>query len=316
MTDKRPSKARQRKSTPITATATAKIEATARASYTVSKKVLQTIPEDVTRARSDAWPELISPITEWAGLKADAMRAKRSALRIQQEAALQKLARLVRQKMIDRKVAHPLPVKILVPALESASLEAPESDLLQWWADLLVSGATKEPLRPYLVELLNKIGPEEALVLDELWTGYLARNWKSSSLGVLSIRNTVSSALGHMISHHQDLTKHFGVDDHLEYLSAGEKFGHTVAFLFREILKMGRSIGVPIGYEMAREWSGRESGQSKQFANLEAKHVELEVCQALRLAVRHEVSDIHMGRFVGLRIYIWPAPGFVDTRLS
>jgi hypothetical protein len=45
-----------------------KIDVGATASYEISKKVTQEIPEDVTRARSWAWLDLISPLTEWAGL--------------------------------------------------------------------------------------------------------------------------------------------------------------------------------------------------------------------------------------------------------
>jgi hypothetical protein len=57
--------------------ATAKVEATARASYQHKKTVTEIIPPDVTRAKADAWLTLILPITEWAGLRGDQLRHKR-----------------------------------------------------------------------------------------------------------------------------------------------------------------------------------------------------------------------------------------------
>lgn len=71
--------------------------------------------------------------------------------------------------MAGRTVVYPLPPKILIPALEGASLESPDSPLLQWWARLLVSGATRGAVRPYLVELMKTLGNEEALFLETLW---------------------------------------------------------------------------------------------------------------------------------------------------
>lgn len=120
----------------------------------------------MTRARSGAWLDLISPLTEWAGLKGDALRYRRNQLRIQQEAALEKLASNVRLRMRGKVGQQYLPAKIIVPALEKASLEEPESPLIAWWADLLVSGATEIPIRPFLVDLMSKLGEEGARLLE------------------------------------------------------------------------------------------------------------------------------------------------------
>src|SRR6266567_3089259 len=48
----------------------------------------QQVPADVTRAKAGAWLDLISPLTEWAGLKGDALRHKREMLRVQREDVL------------------------------------------------------------------------------------------------------------------------------------------------------------------------------------------------------------------------------------
>jgi hypothetical protein len=47
--------------------AEAKVEAVA--SFQRKKHVTEVIPPDVTRAKAGAWLDLISPVTEWAGLK-------------------------------------------------------------------------------------------------------------------------------------------------------------------------------------------------------------------------------------------------------
>src|SRR5262249_32669230 len=41
--------------------------------------------------------------------------------------------------------------------------------LLEWWANLLVSGATGQSIRPFLVDLMAKMGSEEAALLEQLW---------------------------------------------------------------------------------------------------------------------------------------------------
>ena len=156
------------------ANASAKLEAVAKASFEHKKTVTEIIPPDVTRAKAGRWLDLISPITEWAGLKGDALKFQRQQLRIQQEAALEHLAQAVRAKMDGRKVERPLPPKILVPALEAASLESPTSPLIDWWADLLVSGATRDEVRPYLIDLMTKLGGAEAAFLNRVWVKYAA----------------------------------------------------------------------------------------------------------------------------------------------
>lgn len=61
---------------------TAKAEAIAKAVFERKKSITEVIPPDVTRAKAGRWLDLISPITEWAGLKGDALRFRRAQLRI------------------------------------------------------------------------------------------------------------------------------------------------------------------------------------------------------------------------------------------
>ncbi len=150
--------------------ASARLEAVAKASFQRKKTVSEIIPPDVTRAKTARWLDLISPITEWAGLKGDALRHQRQQLRIQQEASLEKLASRVREKMHGRNPEHRIPTKIIVPVLEAASLEDPESPLIEWWADLLVSGANSGNLRPVFTDIIKSLGNHEAAFLERMWT--------------------------------------------------------------------------------------------------------------------------------------------------
>jgi len=84
---------------PIKAEATAKAELAVKAIYQRKHSTTEVIPPDVTRAKAGAWLDIISPITEWAGLKGDELHFKRQQLRIQREAALEQLAVLVDRKM-------------------------------------------------------------------------------------------------------------------------------------------------------------------------------------------------------------------------
>jgi hypothetical protein len=110
------------------AEATAKVAAIAK--YEVKKQITEVIPEDVTRAKASAWLTLLSPITHWAGLKGDQLAHKRHLLRIQQEETLAEIAQraMPRIKALGKPIT-PVPAKFLVPFLEKASLEEPDSRL-------------------------------------------------------------------------------------------------------------------------------------------------------------------------------------------
>jgi hypothetical protein len=185
------------------------IIATAKASFERKKVVTEIIPEDVTRAKAGRWLDLISPITEWAGLKGDALRHRRDLLRIQQEGALVALASAIQSKASSGDIIHPLPPKILVPALEAASLESADSPLIDWWADLLVSGATNRPLRPYLVELMRQIGSEEARFLETIWKAVSKyyRDQTASELPGVVTRMSVVGEIGNVVNRQSNSEK-------------------------------------------------------------------------------------------------------------
>jgi len=62
-------------------------------------------------------------------------------------------------------VQRPVSLKILVPALEGASLEE-EDDLISRWAGLLATAATTGEAIPAFADILRQLAPEEARMLD------------------------------------------------------------------------------------------------------------------------------------------------------
>jgi hypothetical protein len=149
--------------------ATAKLEASAKVGYQRKKTIIEVVPEDVSRAKSKAWLDLISPITEWAGLKGDQLRHKRNLLRIQQEETLVRVAKQVRKNLLGIQIVHPVAAKILVPALENASLESPSDDeMINKWAQLLSSSAAGHNVHPRFVRILSELEGRQAKALESL----------------------------------------------------------------------------------------------------------------------------------------------------
>lgn len=150
------------------AEATAKVSAIAR--YEVKKTVTEVVPEDVTRAKASAWLTLISPLTQWAGLKGDQLAHKREILRIQQEEALYVIAKSAREKLqIGRLTSQPVPNKFLIPFLEKASLEEADSDLIELWASLLASAAHDyNPHYIHFANLISQMSAQQALIFTEV----------------------------------------------------------------------------------------------------------------------------------------------------
>lgn len=140
-----------------------------RVSYTRKTEVSIQQPEDVTRAKASAWLDILSPITQWAGLKGDLLQHKRQMLRLEQEATLSILADRVRHKL-DGQTVTPVPAKQLVPILEMASLEDPESELIENWANLLSSAAlTPGDEVRICATILNELSPADAQLLQKIF---------------------------------------------------------------------------------------------------------------------------------------------------
>ena len=140
--------------------AVAKATAEAKVEYSHKTNVSVVVPEDVTRANASAWLDLISPMTQWAGLKGDALRHKRELLRIQQEEALAEIALRARQRLSkELGTLSPVPIKFMVPFPEQASLEE-DSTLVDLRANLLTSAAEEfDPHYIHSVGIISRLSP-------------------------------------------------------------------------------------------------------------------------------------------------------------
>lgn len=152
------------------ATVQATAEITASAKYEVQKKITEHIPADVTRAKASAWLTLLSPITQWAGLKGDQLAHKRELLRIQQEETLTAILRRAAPRLAKLEPPiRPIPVKFLVPFLENASLEEPNSELVNMWANLLVSSAENyNPTYVHYVGIISQMSAIQAHLFEAI----------------------------------------------------------------------------------------------------------------------------------------------------
>lgn len=149
----------------VSLSTTAGIEASAR--YIRERKTTEIIPPDVTRAKSRAWLDLLSPITEWAGLNGDKLRHKRDLLRLQREDTLNQIVTRAMQQVGERTTL--LPVKFLVPFLEQASLEEPDSALVELWANLLATAAGDyDPRHVHFSSIMSQISSKQASLFREL----------------------------------------------------------------------------------------------------------------------------------------------------
>lgn len=125
------------------------------------------IPKESSGRLIDALTDIIRPFSERRGLKAD-------QIRLQREEVLIEIARRAKRRAeLEGLSIQPVPNKVLVPLLENASNEQPDSPFLDWWTNLLLSAA--EPgarSRPYFAELISKLGPPEAKLLERLWSSF------------------------------------------------------------------------------------------------------------------------------------------------
>lgn len=155
------------------ASVSVKAHATARAAATYERKVSVTkdIPTDVIRRQSNAFIDLISPITEWAGLRGDRLRHKRELLRIDQEATLYEISLNVRDILSISKLSPSIiPTKALIPMLEKASLEKlTDHDMIVAWANLIASSSIDFDSEVItFTSILASIGARERQILETL----------------------------------------------------------------------------------------------------------------------------------------------------
>lgn len=122
------------------------------------------IPSESSGRLLDALTDIIRPFTERRGLRAD-------QIRLQREDVLIEISRRARERLaIEQGEARPVSPKFLCHFLEKASLEDPESELMDKWADLLANASlNNDENYIWCVNLLAELDGREAGLLDEMY---------------------------------------------------------------------------------------------------------------------------------------------------
>ncbi len=126
-------------------------------------EIKTTIPEKSAGRLVDSLTDLIRPFCESRGLKADQIRLQREEVAIE-------IAKKARRRLeIEEIEIHPVPNKILVPLIESASCEdIDDSYMTDMWANLLASAASKSNVEPRYVNILRELSGKQARMLEKI----------------------------------------------------------------------------------------------------------------------------------------------------
>jgi hypothetical protein len=122
-----------------------------------------TVPEKSTGRLLDALTDMIRPITEARGLKADQIRLQREDVAIE-------IAKRTKQKLdIEKGIINPVPTKIFVPLMEAASIEDLDDDfMIEKWANLLASAANTTGVEPRFIGILKELNGRQAAIFDAI----------------------------------------------------------------------------------------------------------------------------------------------------
>jgi len=131
------------------------------------KSILDEInyPKQLIKVAEDLLGKLLGPgLSEGGELIADRIRFIRLKNQI---SILNKAQKLLKDNSIK---AHSIPIKLLVPLIESASLEE-EPKLQLMWSRLLVNAATsnyKVGLHKICINILSNLSPLEAFIIEKI----------------------------------------------------------------------------------------------------------------------------------------------------
>lgn len=152
------------------------------------------IPKESTGRLVDAITDIIRPFAEKRGLKAD-------QIRLQREEVLFEIARRAKIRAeLEGVRIQPVPNKVLVPILEKASNEELDSTFLDWWANLLLAaGESGARNRPYFAELISRLGPSEAQVLERIWAAFPRSDGLNLNSSVLHVTSGLRPAFEQLI---------------------------------------------------------------------------------------------------------------------
>jgi hypothetical protein len=155
------------------AKASAKLEAGATAKWSRKRLSIEYVPPDVTRANASAFRDLFSPLTEAAGFVGARIRHKRALWEMQREAESELTLRRIAQRFVESRTQQdapgPPPSKFLYPFIAQASLEEPDSPLIDVWAHLLASATDHyDPRYVHFVSVVSRLSARQAEIFHEI----------------------------------------------------------------------------------------------------------------------------------------------------
>ncbi|MGH8610676.1 MAG: hypothetical protein ACREYF_01165, partial [Gammaproteobacteria bacterium] len=151
------------------------------------------IPPESSGRLVDALVDIIRPFSEKRGLRADLIRLQR------EEVAIAIALKAVERLRITGSTPQSIPNKILVPMLEKASLEEPNSELIDRWANLLASTACFPHIKSVtFADVLSQIGGDQAKLLDRI----ASPRWKVMPEPILSSQSGVHRGTDWLARHY------------------------------------------------------------------------------------------------------------------
>jgi hypothetical protein len=122
------------------------------------------IPTQSAGRLVDALADIISPFSERRGLKGDQLRLQRV------DTAIAIARRSLELTALQGITPSPIPNKILGPLIEKASLEDPDSELIEWWARIISSAsASKTNQIPIFSNFLSSIDFYDAKFIEQIF---------------------------------------------------------------------------------------------------------------------------------------------------
>lgn len=256
------------------------------------KGVKADLPSAQARYVGEQLRQLFSPVVEGAGLIGDYIHFFRQAAAIR---AMKKVQEIALEKKIKLK---PVPPKFLVPWVEAVSIEDPQSPLIEWWANLMIQRSLGGSARPYLVDLMTKIGTEEAVLLDQLWTALFSinsRTQKISKQPILNRAHVLANIEPRLQSYLLKVSKVRRDDSKLV-----EAYDEAESFI-SSLIEFGDNAGVPLEISMPFFTSkGGELMRKARSPILQNAGPAADVCFALNI-LRDHVDLIPLPDLIGIQ---------------
>jgi len=129
----------------------------------MSNEIKIDIPADVPRDTLKFFQRVLGPFADASDFLGDKVRFWRW------KSAIKTLQRVEEFARANNVAPKEVPLKFLVPFLEKASLENEESPHIDVWARLLLAASQDYDVRfNYYTDILGKIGPEQARLLQRM----------------------------------------------------------------------------------------------------------------------------------------------------